>query len=122
MLTTDMQKNKRVVGSTGMLQPSSSEKTLLELQMAVNGGEMWSVDLTDKDKKVYEMLPREVPYLQSVLEGSVPACSSCGIFVPGLLALPCACDAALCAECFEREVGCDWGGVCGECSQPAISH
>lgn len=65
-------------------------------------------------------LPRDAPHYvhEVVVQRAVPKCDSCELYVPGLLTLPCACNHAICSECFAAEVGSNFGAkhlceVCG---------
>ena len=108
-------KKKKRGAEAEWLAPSA-EKTVLELQMATNGAENWTVALSKKDAASLKRGGANAhPYLTGCLAGRVPACDACGLFVPGLLTRPCACPGAVCAECFEEEIGSRWGEACSEC-------
>lgn len=55
--------------------------------------------------------------------GSVPQCAWCGISAPGLVALPCACAGAVCAECLRDDLrGGGFGSGCDECGGARAAH
>ena len=119
------QRNKGAVAD-GRMEPSA-EKTVADLMVATNGAESWSVVVVKNGKlrpEYRDSPPAGMPhYLSIVLAGEVPSCDKCGIMVPGLLSLPCACEWSVCAECFEEEVGDFFDGfACKECDGFRKSH
>ena len=118
-------------GPQSQLKEASAEKTMGELMCAVNGGELWAVN-TKRVGNGKDSVPKELPHVHPpyldrlvTLEGKahpeereLPECSSCHLSLPGVLSLPCACDAeiVLCPECFRDEVG-DFRAKCVVCKQ-----
>lgn len=79
----------------------SGEMTIGNLMRAANGGECWSLTMSNNVNK--DSAPAGI---QQALKQSedpnedLPTCASCNVQAPGLLTLPCLCDGEVCGECF----------------------